>query len=137
MNFLHNILDYSSSFQINFSITQNNILICNDEDLETQKNFIRGTFGGVKKENCWDKKLIMKREYNYLLDLSKKNNCMKEIIPSEPSGKSLFVDLRISNLVPNKTSNLPPPQTITKQPSQNSNQSEDKKSPQFVIKCSI
>lgn len=129
MNFLHESTTLSNAFIINIPISLNNVLICNEEDLEPATTFTRDTFGGTKKRIYWDKGLLMRNELKFLLNRPPKNDKKNENLQ-----KNLFIDLKISNFTQKK--NQPPPQTLTKTVSQhsNSNQSEDKKSPQFLVK---
>lgn len=132
MNFLHESMTFANAFIINIPISLNNVLICNEEDLETATTFTRDTFGGIKKRIYWDKGLIMRNELKFLLNKPDKNS-----VKNENLQKNLFIDLKISNFTTQTQKNQPQPQPLTKNVSQhsNSNQSEDKKSPQFLVKC--
>jgi len=143
MAFVQNFIDFNFAYKTNVCLSQNNALICNEEDLESPKNvFTRETFGGIRGKRVWDKKLVMKVETMYLMEIKSEN--IKKMVGNE---KNLFIDLNLSKLSHNIKSGPVQPlasvketkesilQVPLKEPSLHSNQSEDRKSPQFQTKC--
>ena len=130
---MQSYIDVSNSFKTNTTISQSHVLICNEEDYELVV-FNRETFGGSKRKTVWDKTFIMRCELDYLLNKNtnhiqqKSNNSM-----NINENKNLFIDLNLSKIKQNNKNNelLQP----IRQSSHQSEKSDEKKSPQFQIKC--
>lgn len=151
LTFVQNYLDNSFSYKSNICLAQNNVLICNEEDLETPPNFFnRETFGGGKGRKPWDKKTVMRSELQYLMDV-KSEKKEKTFISKE---KNLFIDLNLSNISHTVKNPFPYREikekekeikeekkqeevAIYRKESEDRKSNEDRKSPQFQTKCSF
>lgn len=127
MGFIQNYFDLSAFYKTNITLTQTSFLICNEDDMQSPKNsvFTRDTFGGSRLKNVWDKVSIINKELEFILDKNTNYNTKNTFVD-----KKLLIDLKLNKITEKTNVNLQP---IAKKASQQSNQSDEHKSPQFQI----